>query len=253
MIRNGFKSLVLAVGFATIIPVPSLTTVDDAALRRSMGFFPLAGGLLGLGLWGAMWAGTHLMPRFPAALAVVALYGLVTGGLHLDGLADTFDAFGSRHPPARALAVMKDSRIGTMGAVAVILVLMGKVIAFSYMPRGGPSPWVVVPVLARTAVVWSMAWVPAARPEGLGALFARRLSRGTVVGATILGLVAAFALLTWQLALFLMLLSVGATALWVRLIRRRLGGATGDTYGALLELVEWAGFLALTGGWGYGH
>ncbi len=251
--RSGLKSLVLVMAFGTIVPMPAVTGIDDAALRRSMGFFPVAGWILGLFLWGSMWAAAHLIPRFPAALVVLAAYVLVTGALHLDGLADTFDALGSRKSALDALVVMKDSRIGTMGAVAVMLVLMGKAIAFSRLSVAAMGVWVVVPVLARTSVVWLMMGAPAARPEGLGAVYARKLSKWTVAGATGVGLLTAAALMPWHEALLVVLLAVASTVLWALLIRRRFGGATGDTYGGLLEIVEWAGFLALTGGWGYGH
>ena len=251
--RTVVRSLVLVMAFGTIVPMPAITGVDDAALRRSMGFLPVAGWVLGLFLWGAMWVTAHLMPHGPAAVVVLAAYVLLTGALHLDGLADTFDALGSRKAAPGALAVMKDSRIGTMGAVAVMLVLMGKGVAFAHLSVTTLGVWVVVPVLARTTVVWSMMEVPAARPEGLGALYAGQLSKWTVAGATMVGLLTAAALLPWQRALLLLLLSAAVTAVWSLAIRRRFGGATGDTYGALLEMVEWAGFLAVTGGWGYGR
>ncbi len=251
--RSGFKGFILALGFATIVPMPRLASVDQDALRRSMGFFPVAGLVLGLFLWALIWTGAQLVPRSVAALLALALYVLVTGALHLDGLADTFDALGSRKPPVKALEVMKDSRIGTMGAVAVILVLLGKALAFTRIPVNGPGPWMVVPVLARTSVVWSMKWAPAARPEGLGALYAGRLTPSTVVAATVVGVLAAATLLSWPHALLLVLLSLGMTLVWVLVVRRRFGGATGDTYGALLEVVEWVGFLSLTGGWGHGR
>lgn len=252
-IRNGIKSLVLVITFATIVPMPTVGSVDDPAFRRSMAFFPVVGLILGFLLSGSMWLGARFLPRFAAALMSLTLYVLITGALHLDGLADTFDALASRKPARDALAVMKDSRIGTMGAAAVMLVLMGKVTAFSYLPINAWGVWVVVPALARTSVIWLMAGVPAARPQGIGALYAGRLSKWTVIGATAVGLLAALVLLSWQQALVLLSLSAAVTALWAVLIRRRFGGASGDTYGALLEIVEWVGFLALTGGLGYGR
>lgn len=247
------KSLVLVIAFGTIVPMPPVRDIDDAALRRSMGFFPVVGGLLGLFAWGAMWGTEHLMPHGAAALVVLAAYVLLTGALHLDGLADTFDALGSRRSGRDALAVMKDSRIGTMGAVAVMLVLMGKAVAFAHLSTTDMGVWVVVPVLARTSVVWLMMGTPAARPDGLGALYARRLSNWTVAGATGVGLITAVLFMPWQDVLGMVLLAGAFTVLWARLIRNRFGGSTGDTYGALLEMVEWAGFLAVTGGWGYGR
>lgn len=233
--------------------MPSVGEVEPDALRRSMGLFPVSGLLLGFFLWGCAWAGTHLMPRLAAAIVVLAVYTVATGALHLDGLADTFDGIGSRKPADEALAIMKDSRIGTMGSAAILLVLMGKAAAFSRLPIDEVGVWVVVPVLARTAVVWSMMSAPAARPEGLGAFYARRLPPSAVIGATVVGIVAAAVLLPWQTALMLVVLASAITIFWSFWIRQRLGGSTGDTYGALVEMIEWAGFLALTGVLNYGR
>jgi adenosylcobinamide-GDP ribazoletransferase len=140
-----------------------------------------------------------------------------------------------------------------MGVVAVVLVLMGKVIAFSRLSDATMAVWIVVPVLARTSVVWLMSGIPAARSEGLGTLYARQLSKWTVAGATAMGLLTAAVLMPWREALWLVVLAVASTVLWGLLIRKRFGGSTGDTYGALLEIVEWVGFLAVTRGWGYGR
>lgn len=251
--RRVWKSLILVMTFGTIVPMPAVLGIDDAALRRSMAFFPVVGWVLGLFLWGAMRITTDFMPHGSAALVVLAAYVLLTGALHLDGLADTFDALGSYKSAPDALAVMKDSRIGTMGAVAVMLVLMGKVVAFTHLSVATMGVWVVVPVLARTSVIWLMMGIPAGRPDGLGALYARHLSKWTVVGATGTGLITAVLLMPWREALGMVLLAMLSTVLWAGILRKRFGGATGDTYGALLELIEWTGFLAATGGWGYGR
>ena len=253
MIRQVLKSLVLIMTFGTIVPMPTLSDVDDAALRRSMGFFPVAGWVMGLFLWSVMWIATHFMAPMASALIVLTAYVVLTGALHLDGLADAFDALGSRQSAQTALAIMKDSRIGAIGAIALVLVLLGKLVAFAQLTVAPIGVWVVVPVLARTAVVWLMVVVPAARPEGLGALYARKLSGWTVAGATAVCFLTAAILMPWSTALELILLGAVLTAVWARLTVKRLGGATGDTYGALLEMVEWAGFLAVTGGWAYGR
>jgi adenosylcobinamide-GDP ribazoletransferase len=251
MMRSLFKSVVLIMTLGTILPMPALADVDPTALRRSIGFFPAAGWVMGLFLWGAMWVATHFMSHAASALIVLTAYVVLTGALHLDGLADSFDALGSRKQSRAALAIMKDSHIGTMGAVAVILVLMGKLVAFSQLSASAIGVWVVVPVMARTAVVWLMTVNPAARSEGLGAIYARRLPAWTVAGATAVGCLTAAMLMPWYEALAVILLAAAVTMVWARLTRKRFGGSTGDTYGALLEMIEWAGFLVVTGGWAY--
>ena len=106
------------------------------ALARSMFWFPWVGALLGLIYWGA-WAGLTKILPFPAAAGVLlALTVWVTGGLHLDGLADTADGLGGGHTPADALRIMKDSRVGTFGVISLILALVLKFSLFlSYPPK----------------------------------------------------------------------------------------------------------------------
>lgn len=256
--RDAYRQLVLAASFGTIVPLPagSPDPASTDALRRSMGWLPVVGIGLGLGLFGAAWLSGHVLARLPAAVVVLALYTLATGALHLDGLADTWDALGSRKAAAAALNVMKDSRIGTMGTVAVLLVLLGKAASFAQLPLYSPAPWVVVPVLARTAVVWAMAWAPAARSEGLGALYAQQLPVGTVTLATVVGVGIAVCLLPLLWATGLVALFALVAWGWSGWMTRRFAGATGDTYGALLEIAEWIGFIALagiSGGWLYGR
>jgi adenosylcobinamide-GDP ribazoletransferase len=257
-VRDACRQLGLAASFATIVPMPMASSEPASAdaLRRSMGWLPVVGIGLGLGLFGAAWLSGHVLSRLTAAVVVLALYTLATGALHLDGLADTWDALGSRKSAAGALAIMKDSRIGTMGTVAVVLVLMGKAASFAQLPLDSPAPWVVVPVLARTAVVWAMAWAPAARANGLGTLYAHKLPPSTIALATVVGLGVAVVALPLPLALGLSAAFALVVWGWSSWMTRRFLGATGDTYGALLEIAEWLGFLALagtSGGWLYGH
>ncbi len=247
------RNLGLALSFGTIIPIPDRGPIDDEALLASVSFFPIVGLILGLALWGLNAAFSLVLPRQISAIMALALYTMATGGLHLDGLMDTFDAIGSRKPAREALLIMKDSRVGAMGALAASLLLIGKALAFSKLPlTANPGAWVAVPIIARLAVVWSMPLAPAAAETGLGVLYAQRISPKTLIVATVLGLLGVGLLLSTQAAIILSLLGLGLTLGWTRYIQRRFGGSTGDTYGALIEIVEWVGFLMLTGGWAHG-
>lgn len=254
MIRRLYVSLMLAFSFGTLMPLPDLGDLDESHLRLSVGFLPVAGAVLGLILWSVVRFSRLIFPTSVAALIGLGLYTLLTGGLHVDGWMDTWDAIGSRKPPDQALAIMKDSRVGAMGVMAAIILLLGKYTAISHIPRPW-ALWVAVPVLARATAVWSMALSPAARNEGLGALYAERVPRLALVLASLWALILlVFVTLTSSLvsmaALFVLaLLMATAGTAW---IRRRFGGSTGDTYGALIEATELIGFLIVTGRWIHG-
>ncbi|WP_440898815.1 adenosylcobinamide-GDP ribazoletransferase [Actinosynnema sp.] len=222
----------LALSWLTVLPV-RVDDVDRRVARRAITAAPLVGVLLGavaaVVLLGLSALGA---PPLLAGLLVVGGLGLATRGMHLDGLADTADGLGCYGPPERALAVMRDGGAGPFGVVALIVVLGAEAVAL------GAVSWGAV-VLALTAgraafVLCCARGVPAARPEGLGALVAGSQSTGVVV-AWWLALAAAGALVDpWRgplgvaLAAAVVLVLVGHT-------RRRFGGVTGDVLGAACE------------------
>ena len=173
-----------------------------------------------------------------------ALLALLTGGLHLDGLADTADGLGSRRPAAEALAIMRRSDVGPLGVAALVLVILVQVTALAAVPRGWPAvaALVLAAVTGRVAAVLATG-LPAARPGGLGALVAGRTGRPgrAATGLILLAAVvpAGFALggvpaALRGLAAALAGLLVGG--LLARAARRRLGGLTGDVFGAIIEV-----------------
>ena len=241
------RHLAAALRFLTRLPVPG-PALERVDLGRALAWFPVAGAALGAILAGAAWL---LAPRLaPAVLAVVvvALLAGLSGGLHLDGLADVADGLGGGHGDrARTLAIMRDSRIGAFGGVALVLVLLVKVAAISELLGRGGAEWALLcaPVLARTGTVPLVVLFPYARPEGLGRAFhdgggARELAIAAVLGLVTLGLAAAAA--AGLRVILPALAGLGAAGLVALACRRRLGGLTGDVYGAAIELAE-AAFL----------
>ncbi|MCI0341901.1 MAG: adenosylcobinamide-GDP ribazoletransferase, partial [Planctomycetales bacterium] len=163
------RPFLVALSFLTRLPVP-LGDVPADELPRSVPFFPVVGLLLGIALAAAAWAmrGVGLSPTVIPVLAV-GLLALLTGGLHLDGLADSFDALGGgRRDRGRMLEIMKDPHVGAHGAAAVVLVLLAKVAGVA---AADPRTLLAFPVVARWAVIAPVALFPAARPEGLAASF----------------------------------------------------------------------------------
>jgi adenosylcobinamide-GDP ribazoletransferase len=237
---------VAAFAFLTRLPVWS-GPLRDEDLGRSVTFFPIVGLVLGLVLTGAgsLLAGA-LSPTL-GAVGLVAVLAALTGGLHLDGVADVFDALGGgRGDRQRMLDIMKDSRIGAHGAAALVLVLLAKVLAASEVLARRDLPGLLAfPAIARWAVTPAIVFHPYARAEGTGRAFSGAARAWEVVGATALLALALFALGPRLLVPAAGALAAATVfALW---LRRRLGGLPGDVFGASIELAEVVA-LALTTG-----
>lgn len=237
-----------ALSLFTVIPARAPAELDADALARAMFWLPVVGLLMGLiaagGLAIGAAGGLSVLRQLLGAAVAVALLAALTGGLHLDGLADTADGLGSRRPAAGALAIMRRPDIGPLGVVTLVLVLLLQVTALAAVPRGWPAvaALVLAAVTGRVAAVLATG-VPAARPGGLGALVAGRTGRagrvatGLVLLAAVvpagLALGGAAAALRGLAAALAGLLAGGLVS---RAARRRLGGMTGDVFGAIIEL-----------------
>ena len=234
--RRWARSIGAAFAFLTRIPIPGAGAAGD--LSRSLTWFPLVGAALGAILWGAARALTgHLAPGV-LAVALVSLHALLSGGLHLDGLADTFDAWGGgRGERARMLEIMRDSRIGAHGAAALALLLAGKIFALAdLIARGTLWPLLAAPAVARWAVVPLIVLFRYARPSGLGSPFQERRRGIDLLAATLL--LAPLPYWFGAGALRAGALALAAALLLALALRRQLGGLTGDVYGAAIELAE---------------
>jgi len=235
-----------ALRFLTILPAPAPRGDEEEALRRSLAWFPLVG--LGIGALVALLAAdaAWIFPPAVAAGLVVALLAGASGGLHLDGLADTADGLCSARPRERMLEIMRDSRIGSMGAAALIAVFGLKAAALASLP--GPLFWqaaLLLPVAGRSALLLSIALWPYARETGLGTLF----WSGREPWHALLA-IAAPLLCGWLCAgpvgTVAAACALGAACVLGLHCRTKLGGATGDTLGAACEIAELAAALALS-------
>lgn len=240
----------LAVTTFTVVPL-KCDRVDRGAAAVAMSVGPAVGAALGAVaaavLLGARAAGAP--PLVAAALAVSAL-ALLTRGLHLDGLADTVDALGSYRSAGAALEIMKRPDIGPFGVVALVLVLLLQVAALSALVTRGWAAAVTAVVIAaatgRLAVTWACRrGVPAARPEGLGALVAGTVGWPVLALATAAVGIAAVAAVPdrpWQ-GPAAVGIGLAVALLVVHRAVRRFGGVTGDVLGAAVEV---AGTVVLT-------
>ncbi|TBU97327.1 adenosylcobinamide-GDP ribazoletransferase [Stutzerimonas kirkiae] len=229
------QPLLIALQFLTSLPVRLPGLPEPGQMGRSLLYFPLVGALLGALLWLASLALAGAPLLLQAGLLLALWIGL-SGFLHLDGLADSADAwlggFGERE---RTLEIMKDPRSGPVAIVVLVLVLLLKFAALAaLLEQGVGLALILVPVLGRSSLLALFLSTPYVRRGGLGEAMAEHLPRRAA--CAVLALVALAALLAgFWLALLAALL---AFIVLRRQLLRRLGGTTGDTAGALLELLE---------------
>jgi adenosylcobinamide-GDP ribazoletransferase len=204
----------------------------------------LIGLLIGSLLAGLQQLAGHADPLLQAAL-LTAIWALITGGLHLDGLADSADAWvGGHGDRERTLAIMKDPRSGPAAVSTLLLVLLLKFAALVVLVKTGDWPALLLaPVLGRSALVALLLSTPYVRPGGMGSAIAKHLPRAAAVVALLV--VAAGGLLAGKAGALALAVAVAAGLLLRWMMMRRLGGMTGDTLGAAVELTEVAALVAL--------
>lgn len=242
-LRRRIDEARLALMILTVLPVGGLAD-PVPPIHAARWAMPLAGLPLGLVGWGVLTMGTAigLPPIVSAVLAVAALVGL-TGGLHHDGLADLADGMGGRDPQRR-LEIMRDSRIGSFGAMALMIAYMTGAGALADLAGAVPlAAFIMVSVASRLAMVAVMELLPAARDQGLGHAAAKGSHGAWWLGA-LLSVVLAATLGLWGVAT---LGAMAAAACLIALLAlRRLGGQTGDVLGAIQVTTETAGWVALS-------
>ncbi len=232
------RPLRLALVFLTRIPLPLRFDPSPRDWGRAACYFPVVGLLLGALLAGAAALPVATAPALKSALLLLFWVAL-TGGLHLDGLADTCDAWsGGGGDRERTLALMKDPHTGSMAVIAVTLLLLTKFAALQAMAQ--QRTWealLLAPVVGRAVILGLLLTAPYVRPGGLGTGFASQLPR-TAAASVLLGAgVISLGLLGWNGVVLLG--ATGATVLFLRqCFLKRIGGITGDTLGAACELSE---------------
>lgn len=236
--------LLIALQFLTRLPVRLPGMPAPEQVGRSLLWYPLVGLLLG----GLLLAAQALLSQQPTALQAALLLTLwvgLSGGLHLDGLADTADAWvGGYGDRERTLAIMKDPRSGPMAVVVLVLLLLLKFAALLVLLQAGQTlALLLAPWLGRSALPLLLRSTAYVRPGGLGAQLAEHLPRCEL--PWVLGLHLALLALAGLSGLWALLAAALVFILWRRALLARLQGTTGDTAGALVELIEVAVLLAL--------
>lgn len=237
-----------ALVFLSRVPAPYLKRIDKEVEQAALWFYPVVGGLLGTAMVGLVLLcyqhNSHASFLLVAAL-VLALWVYFTGAMHLDGVADTADAWvGGLGNHERTLEIMKDPRVGSMGVAAMVVVLLIKFAAISaLLEQSYNNIWLLlgglllVPMLARAGVIGLMATLPYVRKQGMvsNTKNAATKTKVAVIGA-VLALLAVPML--QQKTLMILLLWLAILVGYRAVIKKRLGGYTGDTLGAATEIQE---------------
>jgi adenosylcobinamide-GDP ribazoletransferase len=244
MFGDALHDFKVALVFLTRLPIPLTRPWRAEDLAGSAMMFPVVGALVGLA-GGLVYALSWRLglTSFLAALAAIAVVALLTGAMHEDGLADVADGFGGGRTCEDALRIMRDSRIGTFGALALLLVVLARTGALASLaePEVVLPAMVVAAAVSRATLPALLLALPAARPDGL-AVAAGRPHRARVAAGAALACLLALALLGAATALAGLLAAGLLALLMAALARDRIGGITGDVLGAAQQLTE-LGFL----------
>lgn len=246
------RTLATAIMFLTRLPTGKLASGEAAVLARSSRYFPLVGFGIGVLLAAGL---ALLLEVFPAtvALGLMLLLSIrLTGAFHEDGLADVADSAGAFQVD-RKLEIMRDSRVGTYGSLALILLVLIKLLSLWELVqldvRWCLCALVTAHVLSRWSSVWLMVFVPYARPEAANKVVAEGVTLRRLVESTLLAVVLLVLLACWVSPAILLSLPVAwlVTVLAGRHFEKAFGGITGDCLGATNQLVEVAVYLSVLG------
>jgi adenosylcobinamide-GDP ribazoletransferase len=231
------RSAIVAAQFLTRVPL-SRRVVEAGELSRAVAWFPVIGALVGTGVAGVVYFAAPLLGTDVAIVAGLIFGALVTGAFHEDALADACDGLGGGTTRARALEIMRDSRVGSYGVVALVLLYAARFALFRTLgPAALLLAYPAASSLGRGSIVAVLGLLPSAREEGMGSHVARSLGRVTIaIGLATPAVIAV--LLCGRAALPLVVVAIAANVLAAVYLRHRLGGATGDCAGAVNVVVE---------------
>lgn len=239
---KAMRRLILAISFMTILPVTKNHNFEEDDLAFSTVYFPFVGFLLGLISWGIFLLISPYLPLSVTIFIILAFLTLITGALHEDGLGDAFDGFGGGYTKERILEIMKDSRIGTYGSLALIFLILGKYVFLTEInPLLIPKTILVALVLSRWSPLPLLRFLKyPQRATGTGRAFVTNITKISY-WSLILSTIFAFAVVIWFFR-FQSVYLIGATILLTMLgyvfFKKKINAITGDCGGAILSLSE---------------
>lgn len=230
------KYLRIAFNLLTTLPIPAPKDWQPGDSGRAGGWYPLIGLVLGSMVAGVFYLTSLAFPPLVVSGVSLAVWVCLTGGLHLDGLADCCDGLWHASNPRRRLEIMKDPHLGAFGAIGLGMALLLK---FAMLSSLAPERAILTILLAASLGRWVILLAglqPLARSGGMGADFAAGLHKSSLAWGAIIPLTLT-ALLGWH-GLFALVLTLLAVVGLLRFVRDRIGGVTGDVFGLLVEVVE---------------
>ncbi|TJX13516.1 adenosylcobinamide-GDP ribazoletransferase [Tissierella creatinini] len=236
--------LVLAFQFFTRLPINRIVEFNEQNIRKSIFFFPLVGGLIGL-IAGLIYYPISTINRDMASLLALICLIFLTGGLHIDGLSDTFDGFLSNKEKDRILEIMKDSHIGAYGALSMLVLLLAKFIIISSFDKGLVLALILSLANSRFVVSRIISYKKNARLGGLGDMFHNsRPGNAIIIIGLIYIVVISFINILYIIPLLVNFLVGELFSIWSY---KKIGGMTGDTYGAIIEIGDTISLLSFWG------
>lgn len=231
------KRFLIALQFLTVLPIKIKSEIAEEDFGRSLLYFPVVGTLIGLVLSGAALL-SGFLPNPVAGVLILIISIVITGGIHLDGFADTCDGFYGPRPKEKILEIMQDSRVGTMGVVGIVCLLLLKFTLMVSVPQN--ALWkllITMTVFARWSQTLACCTSHYAREEGKARCFVEYAGKTELLAGSIFTLIL-FLLLMKLEGVILLVLSFLSVFLLINYVKKKLGGMTGDTIGAISEIAE---------------
>lgn len=233
------KRLLLSMTFLTRLPIPLSKNISQEDIGKTTPFFPLVGIFIGLLLVGINYILSFILPSFVINIIIIVSLIAITGGFHLDGLMDTCDGFFSGKDREQTLEIMRDSRVGAMGVAGALCIFALKVAFLNAVSAENKlQALIIFPMLGRWSMVFAISLFPYAKgKQGLGSLFVEHAKKSYIFWSTIPIVILIIPLLRWKafptlIVIFLVTWLIG------KRLSNKLGGLTGDTYGAISEVIE---------------
>lgn len=230
------KQLILGIQFLTRIPIKAHMPAEPSDFKGALCFFTFVGLIIGVVEWFVFGVGAQIDPLLGALFATIA--GIwITGGMHLDGLADVFDGFGANRDTEKTLEIMKDSRVGSFGVLALLIDFAYHMIGF-YLLKDAPLLIIWVPISAKFAVCILCA-IGKNIKKGLGALWIENISRTGLFVNLVLFLVVGCILLPWEVAVIGLGIVYAVAVILNKKFTHKLTGLNGDCLGCTSQMMEW--------------
>jgi adenosylcobinamide-GDP ribazoletransferase len=233
-----FKMFLLQLKFLTRIPLPAKIAFDENKFGKGVIFSPVVGLIIGLILGGIFILVNLTGKQIIAVVAVVFAGIIITGGLHLDGLADTFDGIFSNQPKEKILKIMKDSRIGTNGTLALIMAVIFRIsLLYSLSEQNIFAYLCITPVISRMTIAWTAGMASGTRKGSMAGALVKHTGYREIIIASVITVFLSIAFIR-QSSLIVIPTVILFAMICVKYAEKKIGCITGDIIGAVIEMAE---------------